>query len=82
MLKKKGYYTLSELNGALPEATAEKFKLVKLDQLTSTVFVHAVHGKVNINELSIPKAQSLVDRGAGFIIAKSEKMEKPVKTEK
>ena len=79
MLKKKGYYTLSELNSSLPEGTAAKFKLVKLEQLTSTVFVHSVYGKVNINELSIAKAQSLVERGANFIVAKTEKIDKPVK---
>lgn len=69
------YLTLAELNAALPKSTAEKFKIVNMNKRTSTRFLHAKYGNIDLKTLKLEQAESLVKKGADFIerVAKKSK---------
>mgnify|MGYP000675213569 CR=1 FL=1 len=68
-MEKGKYISISELNKALPKATAEKYQLVNLGKRTSTRIFHPVHGVIDFKTLSIDRAKQLVKANAPFIQA-------------
>jgi hypothetical protein len=60
------YITLAQANKALPEPTAKQFEIVEFTKHTSLTFV-CQFGRVDLNNLSIARAEQLVKQNATFI---------------
>lgn len=72
-MSKATYLGSKELNALLPKDTAERFRIVKIEKLSSPRVVFPQYGEIDFRTLTVTKAQSLIEKKCNFIEVKAPK---------